>query len=515
MNNQEQQEERQVKLDKWPVSFREWTDAYIIQILGDELKNYTQRRKKDVREGLIDKLKRRMELLFDLPLVYKNENLNFLRLFLSDELDLYLEEDELLNLLIKWSGDEKNNIEILKDILSDAVDLYLEEEEINNLLEKWKDDEVKILRLVLSDVVDLCLEEEELSEYIIEWSNSKENSIKIVKLILSDVIDRCLSEEKIQELFEKWTEWGKEQTRTSNYILPEESIFFLQDEKNQKIFEEWQERELQEVIAKFQSKYDIAQNHSERLMEILSKEANREEYEILDKKYSKKEKELNDIKEKGKEKIRQMKRLDVIDFLKIPLFDNVSQCESDFYCFLLRNPFLDKNIIADLKGDKWWVIDIETRVRLLRNIELLMSEEKWGFIENDFYLIAMKLLRPHEYILTKESVVLLRKVCESYSVGNSRIYKFCEEKNSETDQDMDYLEIEYSDVLDSEMSESDDEEKTGMTKGEKILELANAMKALSRDLNIFIEKNEMCPDLKKEMEEIEKIYCKEKENHKG
>ena len=513
MNNQEQQKEKQIKLDNWPVLFREWTDAYIVQILGNELNDYTQRVKKDVREGLIDKLMRRMQLIFDLPLAYKNENPNFLRLVLSDELDVYLEEDELLSCFLKWRDSGKDNIEILQLILSDVVDWYFEKEEIQSLLNRWEDGEKETLRLILWDVVDLYLEGDEVSEYIMDWNDNEKEKTEVLKSVLSDVVERCLGEEEIQILFEKYTDWEKQ--KISNYFLPEETSFFLQDENNQKSFEEWRERVLQEEKNEWESKYNDAKDDMKKLMKKLG-EARDGKYEKLNAKYSKKEKELKDIVEKGKERMRWLRRLDVTDFLKRPVFNYVSQQESDFYCLLLSESF-SKDILESLKEDKWWVVDIKVRVQLLRSIELLMAEEKWRFIEKDFFITAMKILRPHEYILTKASAGLLRRVCDLYSVGNSQIFRFCKDnaleevKDSEDTKDSAWLEIEYSDVLDLEMPESSSKEKAGMTTGEKILALAKSMDELSLELSAFIEKNTVYPDLKKE---IEKMYCKEKEQKK-
>lgn len=381
MEKQEEKAVRRIKMEKWPISFSEWYEAYSAQIDESEEKNDSSKSKKNNREGLLDKLLFRVRLLFDSFATEAKQGRASMDWIVGEKATFFLESDDAKEQFMKWRNQEQDELNALKK-------QYV-----------------------------IC--KQSLNEYVKahrkEWDR------------LGDRWDR-MDDDEVYEYLRLMIEYGGELEK------------------------------LEKLAMQLKKKRDKFWN------------------------------------------------LDVTDFLKTYIFKTVSQIESDFYCMVLEGIPSRENL-DKLKNDKWWVIDVKIREKILHNIELLMTEGKWNFLEEDFYLIAMKLLRPHEYILTKEAVMLFRRVSDLYSIGDSRILCFGDEEG--VDNKDDCLEIEYSDILDSEMLESAKEEEGEKAKGQKILGLAENMRALSQELSIFIEENEICPDLTKEPEMIHEEYYKD------
>ena len=214
-----------VVFDIWPVSFSDWLDAYYAQNEDVAPKNYytNKKVKKDTREGVMDKLMLRMQLLFDSLAVYKMVRPEFIRLGLSDELDLYIEEDEIYSLLKKWDDGTMEETEILKLLLAVIIEQYLEEEEIQALFKRWNGNIDATMTLVLSDVSELSLEKDEIEELLWkrELNCSEKNNKEILKLFLANVIDDYLNKYDIQRVLKRWSGSANVKARTSTYILPE------------------------------------------------------------------------------------------------------------------------------------------------------------------------------------------------------------------------------------------------------------------------------------------------------
>lgn len=278
------------------------------------------------------------------------------------------------------------------------------------------------------------------------------------------------------------------------WLFPQEYDFFLEEESNRKRFNDWLDEKwgaichLENKIKKYEAACEKLEGH---LGQDLENEFGR--------KYIKKQNKLEEAKKEKKKREEEYKELDVTDYLKYSLFDAVSLLESEFYCILLEDYFSTRDVLAALKAGKWWIVDIEKRKKILRCVEQLVGGEKWDFAEADFYLTAMKLLRPHEYILTAQVSGLLSTVKEVYSLGNSSSFRFFEEKG-ENDKDITFMEIVYSDVLELENASEIQDGAGAKTKGESILELSKAIGALSEELKGYVEENIIYPDINKELE---------------
>lgn len=373
MDNNEEKTICRIQMNNWPVSFSEWYEAYITQVVGPNSKNNVPKISKDAREGLMDKLIFRARIL----------------------LDPYAEDAKQGRESVNW---------------------------------------------IIARMATFFLENEDSKEQFLEWRSTERDKVEVLNEKYWNQKKRVKEFEKEhKDEFDRWDRWDK--------INDDEVMDCL----------------------------DLMIEYGDELLK------------------------LDELGERLRKNYDRFLDLDSADFLNSYMLKTVSQIESDFYCNLLERIPSARNKLEDLKHDRWWNVDVNTREELLRCIELLMMEEKWNFIEDDFGLIAKKLLRPHEYILTKEAVILFRRVSDLYSIGDSRIVYFGEDG---VDNIEDCLEIEYSDILDSEMSNNDKEEEEEKTKSQKILELAEKMRALSRELSVFIDENAICLDLTKELEII-------------
>lgn len=278
------------------------------------------------------------------------------------------------------------------------------------------------------------------------------------------------------------------------WLFPQEYDFFLGEKGNRKLFYDFID-EKWEAICRLENKikkYGVA---CKKLEGELGQDLDNE----IGRKYKKKQNKLEEAKKEKERREEEYKGLEVTDYLKYSLFDEVSLLESEFYCVLLDDYFSTRDVLAALKAGKWWIVDIEKRKKILRCVEQLVGDEKWAFAEADFYVTAMKLLRPHEFILTAQMSGLLSTVKEVYSLGNSSSLRFFEEKG-ENDKDTTFMEIVYSDALELENANEIQHGAGAKTKGESILELSKAIGALSEELKGYVEENITSPDINEELE---------------
>lgn len=377
MSDREQTKVSIIHLNKWPVSFSEWTDAYIVQILNGNLNGYTVKGKKDTREGLMDKLMFRMKLIFESFPVYRN-------------------------------------IDIQESLLEEDAE-----------------------------------------------------------------IDLSLSDQEIYEVFGKKDGRDIWHASSSTFALPEGVEFFLEENWGKRQFEVWKEEKRREIFA-LARLYRKLKMDVDKLKKRLNKEQNHDKYLKLEMRLVEQKSKLERMKKRGKGMVRRFRHLDVADFLKVHMFETVSKYESDFYCILLDEKFFNRKIQADLEDNKWWIIDVDIREKLLRCLERLLKKEKWGFAEKEYYLIVQKLLRPHEYILAKETKNLLQNVSLLYSVGNNQSFRFFENDDA------------------------------GMMMGERIVELTENVKKTSEELWDYVERNGSNPNIVGELKKIGKMFCERK-----
>lgn len=309
----------------------------------------------------------------------------------------------------------------------------------------------------------------------------------------------------ILDLFAEDAKQGKE---SIEWMMAKNSAFFMENEDTRELYFQWRNKEEDKIctlVKQYLENRDSFEAYKEKnrgKMDTIGWTWDKpfddelEEYirELL--KYGKWYEDLEELEAKINKKSEEFRQLEPEDLLNKCMYKNVLKVESDFYCIVMENIPSSRREIDDLKHDKWWIIDVKIREKLLRSVELLMLEGGWNVSLNEFRLIAQKLLRPHEFILTKAVNGLLCSVESLYDICNSQRLRFLQENESE------FIEMEYADISDLGFkckSEEGAETKKGDVKiTNRILELVSEMNVLSQELNECIEENAICPDFMKE-----------------
>ena len=124
----------------------------------------------------------------------------------------------------------------------------------------------------------------------------------------------------------------------------------------------------------------------------------------------------------------------------IDLFEDVSAEEAKFYTFLLEvigNEGRGKGIYNKLKKGEWWIVSIEDRVEILRELAVLAKTDKWHFVEEIYVEIAEKIINPKRYLLRKAILDLVYAMdtfeynCEKRIISITDFVKETDETNIE------------------------------------------------------------------------------------